>query len=124
MTEKLKILLVDDEQDILDILAYNLKKEGYHVFTAENGAEGVLIAKECTPDLVILDYMMPVMDGLQTCLTLKEISALKHTKVVMLSARSESELVRNAFKYGVSDYIAKPISPSLFITKVRNLLAS
>lgn len=117
------ILLVDDERDILDILEYNLKQEGYAVFTAENGRQGLEIALEVQPSLIILDYMMPELDGLQTCLLLREQPSLKDTLIAMLSARSESELVRSAFKFGANDYIAKPISPNMFIDKVNHLLA-
>jgi len=119
-----RILLIDDERDILDILEYNLKKAGYDVYTAENGHLGLMKAIELQPALIVLDYMMPVMDGLTTCMRVREEPSLKDTKVALLSARSESELVRNAFKFGANDYIAKPISPLLFVDKVKHLLAS
>lgn len=119
-----KILLVDDERDILDILEYNLRKAGYDVYTAENGQQGLLKAIELQPKLIILDYMMPLMDGLTTCLRVREEPTLKDTIVALLSARSESEVVRKAFKFGANDYIAKPISPALFVDKVKHLLAS
>jgi len=118
-----RILLVDDERDILDILEYNLVKHGYEVFTAENGSDGLSKAIELKPDLIILDYMMPVMNGLQACMHIKEVPTLKNTTIAMLSARSESSIVRDAFKYGADDYIAKPISPLLFVDKVKHLLA-
>ncbi len=119
-----KILLVDDERDILDILEYNLKRAGYEVYTAENGHQGLLKAIELRPELIVLDYMMPLMDGLTTCLRVREEPTLKDTVIALLSARSESEIVRKAFQFGADDYIAKPISPSLFVDKVKHLLAS
>lgn len=84
-----KILLVDDEQDILEIISYNLEKEGYHVFTASNGNEGIAKAKEILPDLILLDVMMPEKDGIETCQELRKIKELQKTLIVFLSARSE-----------------------------------
>ncbi|MFK7756336.1 MAG: PleD family two-component system response regulator [Flavobacteriales bacterium] len=123
MVASQKILLVDDERDILDILEYNLKKAGYEVHTAENGYQGLIKAIELRPKLIILDYMMPRMDVLTTCLKVREEPTLKDTVIALLSARSESEIVRKAFKFGANDYIAKPISPSLFVDKVKHLMA-
>lgn len=119
-----RILLVDDERDILDLLSYNLRKEGFEVYTAEDGLEGLRKAIELLPRLIILDYMMLQLDGLQTCLRLREESGLRNAIVVLLSARSEWEVVRAAFKNGTNEYIAKPISPVLFVNKVKHLLAS
>ncbi len=119
-----RVLLVDDEQDILDLLSYNLKKEGFEVFTAENGEEGLKKALEVQPNLIVLDYMMPKLDGLQTCLMVREEPSLKNAVIALLSARSESDIVRTAFKNGADEYIAKPISPVLFVDKVKHLLAS
>ncbi|MFB0961683.1 MAG: response regulator [Flavobacteriales bacterium] len=119
-----RILLVDDERDILDLLSYNLRKEGFEVYTAEDGLEGLRKAIQLLPRLIILDYMMPQLDGLQTCLRLREEPGLRNAIVVLLSARSEWEVVRAAFKNGANEYIAKPISPVLFVNKVKHLLAS
>jgi len=119
-----RILLVDDERDILDLLSYNLRKEGFEVYTAEDGLEGLRKAIELLPRLIILDYMMPQLDGLQTCLMLREEPGLRNAIVVLLSARREWEVVRAAFKNGANEYIAKPISPVLFVNKVKHLLAS
>lgn len=119
-----RILLVDDERDILDLLSYHLTKEGFEVYTAEDGLEGLRKAVELRPRLIVLDYMMPQLDGLQTCLRLREEPSLRNSIVVLLSARSEWEIVRAAFKNGANEYIAKPISPVLFVNKVKHLLAS
>jgi len=122
--ETSRILLVDDEKDILDLLEYNLTRAGFQVFTAQNGLQGYELAQKLRPHLIILDYMMPELDGIQTCQLLKEHPLLRKTTVAMLSARSDSEVVRSAFKVGADDYIAKPISPKLFVDKVKHLLAS
>ena len=84
-----KILLIDDEQDILEIISYNLEKEGYQVFTASNGNEGIVKAKEILPDLILLDVMMPEKDGIETCQDLRKLKELQKTLIVFLSARSE-----------------------------------
>jgi len=116
------ILLVDDEPDILDFLSYNLKKEGYTVYTANNGAEGLAIAKEKKPHLIVLDIMMPEMDGVETCRQLKEIPDLKNTIITFLTARNEEYTQITGFEVGADDFITKPIKPRVFISRVKALL--
>ena len=116
------ILLVDDEQDILDFLSYNLKKEGYRVFTANNGSEGVRLAKEISPSLVILDIMMPEMDGIEACQTIRNDAQLTQPLIVFLTSRSEDYSQIAGFEAGADDYINKPIRPRLLLSKVESLL--
>ena len=120
--ENFTILLVDDEPDILNFMGYNLKKEGYHVVTAQDGYEAVLKAREHLPQLVILDVMMPGMDGIETCEKLKEIPELSGTIIAFLTARNEDYSQLAGFGAGADDYIAKPIKPSLLISRVKALL--
>lgn len=117
-----KILLVDDEQDILEILSYNLEKEGYKVFTANNGNEGIAKAKEIIPDLILLDVMMPEKDGIETCQEMRQIKELQKTLIVFLSARSEEFSQLAGFDAGANDYIVKIIKPKVLISKVNALL--
>jgi two-component system alkaline phosphatase synthesis response regulator PhoP len=117
-----KILLVDDEEDILNFLAYNLKKEGYEVYEATNGHEGIELAKKHKPDLIVLDVMMPEMDGIETCRLIREHESLKSTLIVFLSARSEDYTQIAGFDSGADDYITKPIKPRVFISRVKALL--
>ncbi|GAK90207.1 response regulator receiver [Nonlabens ulvanivorans] len=117
-----KILLVDDEPDILEIVSYNLKNEGYQVFTAENGKEGVQKAKKKKPDLIILDVMMPVMDGIEACEQIRKIPELDHTIITFLTARGEDYSMIAGFDAGADDYIAKPIKPRVLVSKVKSLL--
>mgnify|MGYP003617973175 CR=1 FL=1 len=117
-----KILLVDDEQDILEIISYNLKKEGYHVFTASNGNEGIAKAKEILPDLILLDVMMPEKDGIETCQELRKIKELQKTLIVFLSARSEEFSQLAGYQAGANDYIVKLIKPKVLVSKVAALL--
>lgn len=117
-----KILLIDDEQDILDILSYNLEKEGYYVFTATNGNEGIQVAKEIIPDLILLDVMMPEKDGIETCQDLRKIKELQKTLIVFLSARSEEFSQLAGYHAGANDYIVKLIKPKILISKVNALL--
>ncbi len=117
-----KILLIDDEQDILEILSYNLSKEGYQVFTASNGNEGIAKAKEIIPDLILLDVMMPEKDGIETCQELRQIKELQKTLIVFLSARSEEFSQLAGFDAGANDYIVKIIKPKVLISKVNALL--
>lgn len=121
MSQK-KILLIDDEQDILEILSYNLEKEGYRVFTANNGNEGIDKAKEIIPDLILLDVMMPEKDGIETCQELRKIKELQKTLIVFLSARSEEFSQLAGFQAGANDYIVKLIKPKVLISKVNALL--
>ena len=117
-----KILLVDDEQDILEILSYNLEKEGYKVFTANNGNEGIAKAKEIIPDLILLDVMMPEKDGIETCQEMRQIKELQKTLIVFLSARAEEFSQFAGYDAGANDYIVKIIKPKVLISKVNALL--
>jgi two-component system alkaline phosphatase synthesis response regulator PhoP len=117
-----KILLVDDEPDILEFLSYNLKKEKFDVSTAKNGKEAIALAKKTNPDLIVLDVMMPEMDGMETCQELRQIDSLKQTFIVFLTARGEDYSQIAGFGAGADDYITKPISPKLFITKINAIL--
>ncbi|MCW3083326.1 MAG: DNA-binding response regulator [Bacteroidetes bacterium] len=117
-----KILLVDDEPDILEFLSYNLKKEGYNVFTANNGKEAVVIAKKENPNLIILDVMMPDMDGIETCREIREIPGLKDVMIAFLTARSEDYSQIAGFEVGADDYINKPIKPRVLISRIKALL--
>ncbi|SIS98513.1 two-component system, OmpR family, alkaline phosphatase synthesis response regulator PhoP [Kaistella chaponensis] len=117
-----KILLIDDEHDILEILSYNLEKEGYEVFTATNGNEGIEMAKQILPDLILLDVMMPEKDGIETCQDLRKIKELQKTLIVFLSARSEEFSQLAGFQAGANDYIVKIIKPKVLISKVNALL--
>lgn len=113
-----RILLVDDETDILEFVGYNLSKEGYEVYTASNGAEALVEAERCRPHLILLDMMMPVMDGLQTCRALRENPATADTRIVFLSALGEDESQLSGFSVGADDYIAKPIKMSLLKSRI------
>ena len=117
-----KILLIDDEQDILEILSYNLEKEGYEVFTATNGNEGIEKAKQIIPDLILLDVMMPEKDGIETCQDLRKIKELQQTLIVFLSARSEEFSQLAGFQAGANDYVVKIIKPKILISKINALL--
>lgn len=121
MQEK-KILLIDDEQDILEILSYNLEKEGYLVYTADNGADGIEKAKEIIPDLILLDVMMPDKDGIETCQDLRKIRELQKTLIVFLSARGEEFSQLAGYQAGANDYVVKVIKPKILISKVNALL--
>lgn len=118
----IKILLVDDEPDILEIVGYNLSQEGYKIFTAENGKEAISIAKKEIPNLIILDVMMPEMDGIEACETIRKMPDLEHTIITFLTARSEDYSQLAGFDAGADDYIAKPIKPKVLVSKVKALL--
>ncbi len=118
----IKILLVDDEQDILEIVGYNLTQEGYNVITAENGKEAVTKAKKELPHLIIMDVMMPEMDGMEACENIRKIPELTNVIITFLTARSEDYSQVAGFDAGADDYIAKPIKPKLLISKVKALL--
>ena len=122
MLSKDTILLVDDEKDILEFLSYNLQKEGFTVFTANNGAKGLELAKTHIPDLIILDVMMPEMDGIEACQNIRDIKELDKTLVLFLTARSEEYSELAGFNAGADDYITKPIKPKLLISRVNALL--
>ena len=117
-----KILLVDDEPDILEIVGYNLSSEGYQVFTAKNGKIAIAEAKKHLPHLIILDVMMPVMDGVEACEKLRAIPQLSETVITFLTARGEDYSQVAGFEAGADDYITKPIKPKLLVSKVKALL--
>ncbi|MBL7891789.1 MAG: response regulator transcription factor [Bacteroidia bacterium] len=117
-----KILLVDDEPDILEFLSYNIKREGYLVFTANNGKEAIAIAKKEKPHLIILDVMMPDMDGIETCREIRAIDGLKNVIVAFLTARNEDYSQIAGFEVGADDYINKPIKPRVLLSRIAALL--
>ncbi|MFA4869128.1 MAG: response regulator transcription factor [Pedobacter sp.] len=121
-TVKQKILIVDDEPDILELIEYNLKKEGYQVYLASNGLEGINIAKKVHPDLIILDIMMPKMDGIEACRLMRAIPEFKNTFMVFLTARSEEYSEIAGFNVGADDYIAKPIKPRALVSRINAIL--
>ena len=118
----IKILLVDDEQDILEIVGYNLTQEGYQVITASNGKEAIFKAKKELPQLIIMDVMMPEMDGIEACETIRRMPELQDTIITFLTARSEDYSQVVGFDAGADDYIAKPIKPKVLVSKVKALL--
>jgi len=120
--KEITILLVDDEPDILEIIGYNLTDEGYNVITAENGVEAIKKAKKHIPQLIILDVMMPEMDGMEACENLRKIPELEKTIITFLSARGEDYSQVAGFNAGADDYITKPIRPKVLISKVKALL--
>lgn len=117
-----RILLVDDEADILEFVRYNLQREGYEVFTARDGAEGVARALEVYPHLILLDRMMPRMDGLETCRRLREHDELKDTMIVFLTALGEDEHQLTGFAAGADDYISKPIKMHILVSRLKAIL--
>ena len=122
MSAKQKILVVDDEPDILDLISYNLTREGYQVFTATNGRLAIEKAKEENPDLIILDVMMPVMDGIEACRLMRAMPEFKNTFVIFLTARSEEYSEIAGFHVGADDYIAKPIKPRALMSRINAIL--
>ena len=116
------ILLVDDEPDILEIVSYNLMAEGYKVYTAKNGIEALEKAKKKKPHLIILDVMMPEMDGIEACEAIRNTPELAHTLVAFLTARGEDYSQMAGFDAGADDYITKPIKPKVLVSKVKSLL--
>jgi len=122
MSKELTILLVDDEPDIVEFLSYNLKKEGFTVYTATNGRDGIKTAREITPHLIVLDVMMPGMDGIETCQEIRQIPALSKTLIMFLTARGEDYSQIAGLDAGADDYITKPIKPQLFISRIKALL--
>ena len=118
----IKILLVDDEPDILEIVGYNLKNEGYLVYTASNGVDALKSAKKITPNLILLDIMMPEMDGIETCEKIRAIKSLENTLIAFLTARNEDYSQVAGFEAGADDYITKPIKPKVLVSKVKSLL--
>jgi two-component system, OmpR family, alkaline phosphatase synthesis response regulator PhoP len=122
MNQSPKILLVDDEPDILEFVSYNLKKEGYQVFTTSNGKEALSIARKELPQLIILDVMMPDMDGIETCREIRESEGLKNVIIAFLTARNEDYSQIAGFEVGADDYISKPIKPRVLMSRVKALL--
>jgi two-component system alkaline phosphatase synthesis response regulator PhoP len=121
-TANYKILLVDDEPDILEFLSYNLKKEGYTVYTADNGKEAIKISKKSKPHLVVLDVMMPGMDGIETCREIRTLPEMKNSIIIFLTARGEDYSQIAGFDAGGDDYVHKPIKPRVLVSRVKALL--
>lgn len=117
-----QVLLVDDEPDILELLRYNLEREGYAVHTALNGKEALKLAKSIRPSLIVLDIMMPGMDGVEVCMQLRQLPEFKHTVIAFLTARGEDYSQIAGFEAGADDYITKPVRPKVFVSKVKALL--
>lgn len=118
----IKILLVDDEPDILEIVGYNLKNEGYQITTASNGIEAVKKAKKHIPHLILLDIMMPEMDGIEACEKIRNTTSLENVIIAFLTARGEDYSQVAGFEAGADDYITKPIKPKVLVSKVKSLL--
>lgn len=117
-----RILIVDDEPDILEFVGYNLRREGYEVHTASNGREAVAAAGRIDPHLVVLDVMMPEMDGLETCRMIRTHKALKSVPVIFLTAKGEEESQIGAFEVGADDYIVKPVHVKVLMSRIRAVL--
>ena len=111
--QEITILLIDDEQDILDFLSYTLKKEGFKVFTASNGSDGIKLAKDLNPEIIILDVMMPVMDGIEACQIIRSELQLQKPIIAFLTSRAEDYSQIAGLEAGADDYISKPIRPRL-----------
>lgn len=122
MSDVTKILLVDDEQDILDFLSYNLEKEGYRVDCATNGKDAIAKAKKDIPNLIVLDVMMPGMDGIETCREIRQVESLKNVLIAFLTARNEDYSQIAGFDVGADDYITKPIKPRVLVSRIKALL--
>ncbi len=120
--ESIKILVVDDEKDILEFVSYNLKKEGFQVETASDGNKGIEVARSFNPNLIILDIMMPEVDGIEVCRILRKDNVFKSTLIVFLTARSEDFTQISALEAGGDDFIAKPIRPRVLLSRVNAIL--
>jgi two-component system alkaline phosphatase synthesis response regulator PhoP len=118
----MKLLLADDEPDIIELLQYNLKKEGYEIFAASNGLEAIEIAKKELPDIIILDIMMPLMDGVVTCQNLRAIPELKDKIIILLSARGEEYSEIAGLENGADDYIKKPVKIAVLKARIKALV--
>ncbi|MDZ7717742.1 MAG: response regulator transcription factor [Balneolaceae bacterium] len=119
---KQTILVVDDEQDLLDLIEYNLRQEGYDVIKADNGKDGIQMAKEHMPDLVLLDIMMPQMDGIEVCDRMREDSTLSHIPIIFLTARSDEKTEIEGLNKGADDFITKPISTTKLVSRIKAVL--
>src|SRR5437762_11144735 len=117
-----KILIVDDEIDVLEFIAYNLQKEGYRTITAKDGLEAIRIARQEKPDLIVLDVMMPNLDGYSTAEQLRSHKELRNALIVFLTARNDEESELKGFHVGADDYITKPIKPKLLVSRIKALL--
>ena len=117
-----KILIVDDEKDILEFLGYNLRAEGYEVFESKNGEDAISLAQEISPGLIILDVMMPGIDGIETCERMRSIPNLKDSLIVFLTARNEDFSQIAGLEAGADDYISKPIKPKVFLSRIKAIL--
>lgn len=121
MGENKKILIADDEPDILEILKFNLQEQGYEIITAANGQEAIEKAKKSNPGLIILDVMMPVKNGLETCKTLRALPEFKNTLIIFLTALSDDNSTVSGLESGADDYVSKPVSPKVLVSKVNAL---
>ena len=117
-----KILIVDDEKDILEFLSYNLKKEGFSIYTASDGLEGLEKTKKIKPDLIIVDLMMPKMNGIEMCENIRNDKKLSNVIILFLTARSEDYTQIAALDSGADDFLKKPIKPKLLISKVKSIM--
>lgn len=122
MSNGFKVLVVDDEQDILEFVSYNLRKEGFNVYQANSGQMAVNLAQEIVPHVILLDIMMPGMDGIETCGLIREKPELSHTLIAFLTARSEDYSQIAGFNAGADDFISKPIRPKVLISRINALL--
>lgn len=118
----IKILLVDDEKDIVELIEYNLQREGFQILTASNGKQAIKVAQKELPHLILMDIMMPELDGIEACSQLRSIPALSDTIIAFLTARSEDYSQLAGFEAGADDYITKPIKPKVLVSKVKALL--
>ena len=116
-----KILIVDDDPDIIEILRYNLSLAGYEVKSASNGKEAIKKAKIFIPEIILLDVMMPEMDGIEACRLIREISSLNNSRIIFLSARNEDYTQLSAFDAGADDYISKPVKPKILLKKISSI---
>ena len=117
----LKILIVDDDLDIIEILKYNLKKSGYSTKSANNGIEAIKKAKKFIPHIILMDVMMPEMSGIEACSEIKQIDELRETIIIFLSARNEDYTQISAYDAGADDYISKPVQPKILLKKISNI---
>ena len=121
MKESLKILIVDDDLDIIEILKYNLNNSGYFVKSANNGIKAIKKAKKFLPDIILMDVMMPEMTGIEACSEIRKIDQLRDTIIIFLSARSEDYTQISAYDAGADDYISKPVKPKILLKKISNI---